>query len=200
MESLTYDWIWNQLSESIDEISEKYFSYTEFEFHLAYSKESAKKKILREYNKIRKELKGELYGANADNKRMDRHKIAACFCEAFIECKQFAFIVSDNTPTDVLLSNYELAYVSSLRVLYLFMLYEYLKDGRQQYFHKLLNASKLLVPETSSTHDTYNKGRIKTLASNDYYGKEFDLLTYADMMFWIEQYNKWLIEGKLMIE
>ena len=34
------------------------------------------------------------------------------------------------------------------------------------------------------------KGRVKTLALNDLYAIDFDIITYADMLYWIEKFNK----------
>ena len=51
-----------------------------------------------------------------------------------------------------------------------------------------------MFPETNPGHDSYVLGRIKTLALNDIYGNDFDVLTYADMLFWIEKYNRKLLE------
>ena len=50
-----------------------------------------------------------------------------------------------------------------------------------------------IFPPTNPGHDSYPYGRIKALALNDIYGIDFDLLAYADMMYWIEDYNKTLL-------
>ena len=46
--------------------------------------------------------------------------------------------------------------------------------------------------------NTYVQGHVKTLALNDLCGNDFDVLTYTDMLFWIEWYNKEQIYNKLL--
>ena len=53
------------------------------------------------------------------------------------------------------------------------------------------------MPSTNKGHDEYNAGRQKTLMLNDVFENEFDILTYSDMLFWIELYNRQLLEGVL---
>ena len=100
----------------------------------------------------------------------------------------------------MLLSNYELAYIVSLRIIYIYLIAYYIKIDQKQFADKLISQKNLKVPQTTITHDGYNEGRIKTLALNDFYGIEFDILTYSDMMYWIEYYNRQLIEAKIEIE
>ena len=45
--------------------------------------------------------------------------------------------------------------------------------------------------------DEYNAGRQKTLMLNDVFENEFDILICSDMLFWIELYNRQLLEGVL---
>lgn len=51
-------------------------------------------------------------------------------------------------------------------------------------------SNTFIFPETNKGHDEYLHGRVKTLALNDMYAIDFDILTYADMLYWIEKYNK----------
>ena len=153
--------------------------------------------ILNEYRIVRDELKRKCYSeSNRFNSRIDQHKIAACFCKALIQKKVFSFIVNDNISSKMLLSNYELAYTVSLRIIYIYLIDYYILQNSIDCLNKLIKQECLLVPETTESHDAYHEGRMKTLALNDYYGIPFDLLTYADMMYWIEYYNRQIIENR----
>ena len=81
--------------------------------------------------------------------------------------------------------------------MYTTLLAQYRRIGMLEYADRLAEQGMLLVPQTSPGHDEYHDGRIHTLALNDIYGNTFDLLTYSDMMFWIEYYNRQKLEGTI---
>lgn len=64
-----------------------------------------------------------------------------------------------------------------------------IRYGKDELYSKLEEQGTFLFPETNKGHDSYVQGRIKALALNDAYKNDFDILAYADMLFWIEQYN-----------
>lgn len=94
-----------------------------------------------------------------------------------------------NTPMAIALSNYAVAFLASNYVLYMFLLSDFERDGKIELYNKLKTQGTFIFPQTNKGHDPYVQGRIKTLALNDTYGNDFDILTYADMLFWIELYN-----------
>ena len=100
-------------------------------------------------------------------------------------------------PKRMFTINYELAYTVSLGFIYATLIAQYKNIGREDFAEKLLQQKTLIVPKTSLGHDEYHDGRIHTLALNDIYGNTFDILTYSDMMFWIEYYNRQMIEDTL---
>lgn len=159
-----------------------------------------KKKVFESYIETRDYLKGGYYSKkddeNGDN-RIDNHKIAACICYSLIINKIFKFNIYEDMPTKMYTINYELSYTVSLGFIFAMLVAQYKKNGREDFAEKLLGQKKLLVPETSFGHDEYHLGRIHSLALNDIYGNTFDILTYSDMMFWIEFYNRQLIEETL---
>ena len=57
---------------------------------------------------------------------------------------------------------------------------------KDELYSKLEEQGTFLFPETNKGHDSYVQGRIKALALNDAYKNDFDILAYADMLFWIE--------------
>lgn len=212
MKVSTYDWIWDQINKSILEIEDSMSQLVlpggvraidELHFRRTYGS-ATKEEVKDEYIRIRDQLKHQCYAdANDENgalNRIDHHKIAACFCKALLKKKVFAFDLRDETPPKMILSNYELAYTVSLRIIYIYLIEAYRNEKQFEFADTLIQGCTLQVPETSSSHDRYNDGRIKTLALNDYYGMELDILTYADMMYWIEYYNKQIIEGRIILK
>ncbi len=53
---------------------------------------------------------------------------------------------------------------------------------------------------TTIGHDTYKIGRIKAMALNDINNIPFDLLGYSDMLFWIEHFNRQIIENTINVK
>ena len=214
MQTETFDWLWQQMKTDIEAIENEMLTYNTtdttanpFSFKLTYGS-STKQTIYEAYLKIKTDLKKRCYASEINEEKefnlVDQHKIAACFCKAFIDKKVFTFELKENTPPDMILSNYTLAYTISLRLIFLYLM-DYYSDYqtnldlqlKTKCLNKLQKNQTLLVPETTPSHDKYHLGRIKTLALNDYYGIPLDLLTYADMMFWIEHFNKLILEEKL---
>ena len=131
MTNKTYTYFWNQFEKSIRTI-ECLLSAEDksnWNFERAYGKEYSEV-IRASYEAIRDQLKERCYQKNPDSEisdnKIDQHKIAACFCCAFLEHKAFSFDLNDGTPAKMLLSNYMLAYSVSLQVIYLCLIDFYL--------------------------------------------------------------------------
>lgn len=197
----TFNWIWTQIEHTAESIMNR-LNQGGTVVELTYG--SKGERIIHErYEQIRDELKHRCYSeltcGNSDDNLIDHHKIAACFCKALIDRKLLKFKMNANASEDIMRSNYELAYTVSLRIVQFYMIYSYTMDGRKELAEKLKKNGCLYPPRTTRSHDGYDLGRIKTLALNDHYGVEFDLLAYADMMFWIEHYNRQLLENEIDI-
>lgn len=93
--------------------------------------------------------------------------------------------------------NAKLVYDVSISFIYLNLVYTYLKKDNIKIVQKLLSIRKLEFPATTQGHDEYNVGRYKTIALNDVFGNEFDILIYSDMMYCIEFYNRQILEAKI---
>lgn len=202
MKKSTYQWIWKQIEESIKDVETQFSleAKKRQNFQLTHGN-NTKKTVKQQYVSVRDDFKMKCYAEKkGQDIRIDQHKIASCFCKALIQKKIFSFTIDEDIGKDMLLSNYELAYIVSLRIIYIYLIAYYIKTGQKQFADKLISQKNLKVPQTTRTHDGYNAGRIKTLALNDFYGIEFDILTYSDMMYWIEYYNRQLIEEKIEIE
>ena len=72
---------------------------------------------------------------------------------------------------------------------------EYMLNGYSEYAQRLRENGRFLEPPVSKGHNDYDEGRIFALVQNDLYGNTFDVLGYADMMYWIELYNRQMIEN-----
>lgn len=149
------------------------------------------------YVENRSELKENFFyrgvNQNTDENLIDIHKISACFCKSVIENKVFRFKLIDQIPVQILLCNYCAAFSISVGIMYFNLLAEYKRGQKDVLYNKLKEQKQFYFPPTNPGHDSYPYGRIKTLALNDIYGLDFDLLAYADMMYWIEEYNKGIL-------
>lgn len=192
MKESTYNYIWingiKPIIESIAEqikkdVNDKDLDKFKEEIKLSYEQKRDRLKELYHYNMTRQ---GGL---------IDCHKVAACFAAVLYEHKFFSYEVKRGLTDEEFLANARLAYHTSLSIIYINLIYYYQKRGKEHLAHKLLEQGMLQTPPTNPGHDEYNLGREKTLALNDVFGNEFDILTYSDMMFWIEYYNRQVLEG-----
>lgn len=196
----TYHFLWERAIEpQINNIAhslEKLYSVEQdYDFQIRDLQEY--KEILYEgYIEIRDSLKEKFFFMGmADDNLIDIHKISACFCKSIIKNKVFGFKLAEKIPVPVLICNYCAAFSISLGIMYLNLLAEYKRKGEINQYNKLKDQKQLYFPTTNPGHDSYPYGRIKALTLNDIYGRDFDLLAYADMMYWIEEYNKKMLEG-----
>lgn len=158
-------------------------------------------RLYEEYDAIRQQVREKYFdtGENDENK-IDGHKICACITGALLNVRIISYkILDEEMPVKLVFANYAVAFLASIYVMYLFLLSDFENDGEIKCHDKLKDKSTFVFPTTNPGHDSYVQGRIKTLALNDIYGNDFDILTYADMLFWIERYNKELIYNELQL-
>lgn len=202
MTQATYNYIWdNIIKTNIDAIKNKANKSSEECKIEIDNLDKVKAIIFTDYERKRNELK-EMYHFDdgKEEQRIDSHKIAACFASSIYDNNILKYEISDKVTDDIFLANSRLAYHVSLGIVYLNLVYKYKINNNITIFNKLLEQKKLIVPPTNPGHDTYNLGREKTLALNQIFDNGFDLLTYSDMMFWIEFYNRQLLENKIIPE
>lgn len=152
-------------------------------------------KVYQAYDEIKNQVRTDFFDTGEKNeKKIDGHKIAACITGALLNVRLVTFdLNAKNVPKEIVYANYSIAFMASIYILYLFLLSDLQKEGKIDVYNKLLDKATFDFPETNKGHDSYVIGRIKTLALNDLNGIDFDVLTYADMLFWIEKYNKDLL-------
>jgi hypothetical protein len=203
MTEATFFYLWEQgivkaakdvVAEIIQDLQEKYKNY---KVTLNTTTEM-RDKLYQEYHKFRKKIRQQYFdtGKNDEN-LMDGHKICACITGSLLSVHLVSFDKKlKDIPEEIFYSNYAIAFLSGIYIQYLFLLSDYKRDGDLESFNELKKQATFYFPETNPGHDSYICGRIKTLALNDINGNDFDVLTYADMLFWIEKYNKDLINKK----
>lgn len=159
-------------------------------------------KLYHQYEDVRILVRKKYFDTGKDEEnKIDGHKICACITGALLNVRIINYEMSDEEmPVKVVYANYEVAFLSAIYVMYLFLLSDFERDGKTECYEELKNQATFVFPKTNPGHDPYVQGRIKTLALNDLCGNVFDVLTYADMLFWIERYNKEMIYNKLQMK
>ena len=202
MTNETYDYIWkNVIEPNIIEVSKPIQEEAStFSFKSSVDMRKVKTQILKRYKVKRDRLKELYHYGNSvkEDNLIDCHKIAACFASVLFDYKVFSYEIKTGLTDDIFLANARLAYRVSLGIIYISLLFHYQKDGEGSIVDKLQNMEHLEVPPTNPGHDEYNLGREKTIVLNDVFDNEFDVLTYSDMLFWIEYYNRQLLEKQIV--
>ena len=195
----TFRYLWEQgivkaAQSVIDEISVE--TLEKYDVKYDVSKEMCEK-VYSKYEELRIQVRKKYFntGSNDENK-IDGHKICACITGALLNVRLVSFEIGDGEiPKAVIYSNYAIAFLASIYVMFLFLLSDYEKEGNVDCYNTLKKHATFVFPETNQGHDSYVQGRIKALALNDICGIDFDILAYADMLFWIEKYNKDLLSN-----
>lgn len=198
MEKQTFNYLWREgivkaAQSVVDRIPLECINA--YNVQLDISEETCEKLYFR-YEELRLRLRKKYFntGSNDENK-IDGHKICACITGALLKVHLISFRMDDQNISnkEIIYSNYAVAFLAGIYIMYLFLLSDYEKDGEIECYNKLKEKATFEFPTTNLGHDSYVQGRIKTLALNNISGIDFDILTYADMLFWIEKYNKDLI-------
>lgn len=172
-------------------------------------------KLHKKYEEYKDYMKEVFFDVGVDNEnRIDIHKIGACLTAALIDVRVFKYSIKEELNQDIFLSNYMVAFLTGIHLIYLNMVDEFkelIKNNQyvtDEFDTNITYSPKKLLelleeqhtirfPKTNSGHDPYDLGRIKALALNDIAKNDFNLLTYADMLFWIEKYNKYYLINQI---
>lgn len=208
MDRQTYEYIWrNTIEPNLCRIEQSFGDENGPVLLKRDSYNVIKEKLISGYDKKKERLKKLYhYDDGAVDRKIDCHKIAACFAAVIIEDKIFqldldtAIDRNKEITDDEYLANARLAYHVSLGIVFIDLAFQYCYNNKMEQLEGLLKQEELRVPPTNPGHDTYNLGREKTLALNDVFDNEFDVLTYSDMMFWIEYYNRQILENAIILE
>ena len=193
----TFDAFWDKSVVRAAKDIESLFPSLIEKYHVSLEmSETTKDRVYQRY-KVHNRYIHENYFYGKNEKLIDYHKIAACFAKAIIEVAPFNFDIKDEPPLIINVINYMLAFHASVNMVNIVMTHGYKKNP--ELYEKASKRKCMSFPKTSFGHDTYTVGRIKAIALNDINGKDFDLFAFADMLFWIEHYNKQIIEDKIFL-
>lgn len=200
MEDITFDEIWNNIivpmSKKLYQEAKEGNKDVEFSVHNTSADVSEFKSL---YESTRDSLKQRFHYNHhgEDDRRIDIHKVAACFAAAIMEYEIFRFEVAEGLSDEIFLLNARLAYNVSLAIIRENIFYKYRDNTETLSF---VRTHKLYMPQTTEGHDRFSLGRVKTLMLNSIFLEDFDILAYSDMMYWIEMFNVMIIEDKKAIE
>jgi hypothetical protein len=156
-----------------------------------------KKQVYKDYEAQRNLLKKRYYDGSISNGKIDEHKITACLCYSLIKNKSIEYKLVENLPLNILFANYQIAYNSSIGIVFGYLLDFYSSKNNNKEFEILSKNQSVFLPSTSEEHDDYDICIIKMLTLNDLYGNSFDLLAYSNIMFCLEEYNKTYISSNI---
>ncbi|MCM1123411.1 MAG: hypothetical protein NC416_12585 [Eubacterium sp.] len=199
MREITFDEIWDNIIIPMTDLLLKRMKSVDANIQIHVCNLPQDKAAVREiYENTKKELK-QLYHYNSadEEQRIDIHKVAACFASVLMEYKVFRFEIEEQTSDEVFLSNARLSFSVSLAIIKDNLLYKYREDSVKANW---IATHKLYMPQTTPGHDTFSLGRVKTLMLNSIFLNEFDILSYSDMLYWVELFNIMILEDKKAIE
>lgn len=212
MNGYTFNVLWTECVEKAGiEVLKAFPERVKEKYHWRCDFSSEKKKeVFARYKENYKEFRSKyFYGKDDPEKLIDVHKIAACFSKSIMDASMMSFDAPHTPegkramPWFIKVSNYALAFHVSVNIMSFFLQadYERLSDsiGNDDYVKRFQTLKKVHFPTTTEGHDTYTIGRIKAMSMRDVIDKEFDMLAYADMLFWIEFYNRQLVENQVSL-
>ncbi len=188
----TRDLIWKAgILPAIKDVREQIPNDVWDKYHVKQLPDSLlKAAIFQSYDEGRQYIRSHFFDVGKDNdKLIDFHKVCACIVFGLINNRVFEFDIVSGIEEVLLRSNYEVAFWGGVKCQFLFSVAKLFGEGRQDVARKLWKLREFRFPQTNIGHDGYALGRIKSLALNDIYQRDFDFLAYADMLFWIEKYN-----------
>lgn len=158
--------------------------------------EKCKEEIFSEYNALRSDLKDIIFGNRSEDKVLDRHKVAACICAAFLKVSVFdkSELVNMIRKTRQRVEAYfyyvneMVAFQAGCIFLTFFMASECIGDRKRA--ERIIEEFPKLPPVKTSTLDCYdnvvfNLSQIKT----EKIGLEhFDIYSYSMFFFMLENY------------
>jgi len=149
---------------------------------IVYNLNILKEKIYEEYEKTKAIV--HTYMSDVSGK-IDRHKIASCFILAIRNIRPFEFSsksVNEKMSVKLYLVNEILALKTALSIVYSFVMSDEIKSVRDKF--------KNGFPFPRSQHDDYFNYLIQDLYYSFQVNKCFDLFTFSNLLFMIEEYTK----------
>ena len=158
--------------------------------------ETCKNKIYNEYLVLRENLKDKIFGDKRVDKLLDRHKVAACICAAFLKVSIFDKTMMINRILQTrerveayfFYVNEMVAFEAGCKFLSFFMTSECVKDRNKA--ERIIREFPKLPPVKTSTLDCYdcivfNLSQINTEKIGI---DHFDIYSYSMFFFLLESY------------
>lgn len=212
--SFTFIWdkvIYPIIQNAGNEIDEDFRKSCHLDF--AYvNMERYKYALMSFYHEKRQWLK-KVYLPHEEHPLLDVHKLGAVLCRSMLAYKPFYFDFDAATQyvlhkyanendeqnhidwfVNNIYVNYKVAFYASVGMIYLDILYSY-QDEEDSYldldaFEYFKNKQMLSFYTKSERHDGFENSCILALQKNDVLGRNFDYLTYAIVLFQLEQFNR----------
>lgn len=202
MEKETFKYIWKQgIAKSAQDVFDGIDPGLRKEYSVSIDISDAMcERLYYQYDEVRCLVREKYFdiGQNGEN-RIDGHKICACITASLLNVRMINYeAAAKEIPMKVVYANYEVAFLSAIYVMYLFLLSDFERDGKKKCYDELKKTGYVCISRNQYRARYICTGTCKTLALNDLCGNDFDILTYADMLFWIEWYNKEQIYNKLL--
>ena len=158
--------------------------------------ETCKEEIYNEYNVLRADLKDKIFGDKSTDKVLDRHKVAACICAAFLKVSVFdkssminrILETRERVEAYFFYVNEIVAFEAGCKLLSLFMISECVEDRNKA--ERIIREYPKLPPVKTSTLDCYdcivfNLSQVNTTKIGI---EHFDIYSYSMFFFLLESY------------
>lgn len=157
-----------------------------------------KEKIYTRYCELRGQLKEIIFGDKETDKLMDRHKVAACMCCAFLKEPIFnkdAMIKNIINTKERVCSyfyyvNELVAFMSGCKFLSFFMTSECMKKNNEEKARRIIKEFPILPPVNQSTLGCYDNilFNLSQINTKEIGLEHFDIYSYSMFFFMLENY------------
>ena len=156
-----------------------------------------KANIYDEYMTLNRTYKSQIFDKDADTVLLDRHKIAACICGAFLrvpvldKTELVRHIKKTGQKVEVVFYyvNELVAFYAATKFFSFFMILEH--EGQDRVVREILKTFPLMPPTTKNKKGFWNSVlfNLSQIKDEKQIGTEhFDMYAYAMFFFWLENY------------
>lgn len=161
-----------------------------------YNLEGCRKSAYKEYTELNRKYKEQVFGSD-DKALLDRHKVAACICGAFLKTPVFnktelvKHIKKEKKPVEVYFYyvNELVALFAASKFLSFYMVDE--QGSRMEIVQKIKTEFPMMPPTTKNKRGFWNTVlfNLSQIKDENQIGLEhFDMYSYATFFFWLETY------------
>lgn len=150
------------------------------------------------YRIARDNMKTHLFNVGDGKKRIDIHKVVACFVYALlrinlVHCDTQRREADGKVPTQISSLKYAITVSAAMYILHSLMLSNAMLNNDNKLVSKLQDG--LRAPNVNKGNDGYFVSLSKALALTHYFNgvARFDTLAYANIFFWLDKYNTTLL-------